>query len=493
MKIQLISTSFRNLGLRGISSVLKRAGHQVETLFLPDRPGDADLDVIIEFIKEKAPKLIGISLMSPYFLLARKMTERLKSALPETFIVWGGIHPTIFPDECISCTDAICIGEGEMPILELANLMENGENFIDVRNLWFKNGGNIIRNRNATRPFFQPLDALPIPDWGLNQDFVLENARILTITEEIFRRYMPLNGTSYNIVATRGCPYSCTYCSNSALRKVATGKYVRKRTPDHVIEELIHARKIFPYMATVNFQDDCFLSLGDKWIDEFTPLYKKEINMPFLVRIIPNFATEDNILKLVDVGMKFVGMGLQSGSKRIITDIFKRKSLPEDFLRAAKILEKFPIGRIFDVIINNPYESEEDICDTLRVLANLKKPFQINTFYLTAFPGTAFFEKAAQDGVLDKMGDPYHDSNADAVGAAFFDNPCKAHLYNLVTLSNFLPGLLTIYLSRFQNMAALKISTRMLVVRERVLGIILRYKNTNPSFFYKIIRILQRL
>ena len=477
--------------MRSISSVLKRAGHQVEILFLPNSPGDVELDVMIEFIKEKAPKLIGISLTSPNFLVTRKITERLKSALPETLIIWGGVHPTIFPDECISCTDAICIGEGEMPILELANRMENGENFTDVQNLWFKNGGNIIRN--PTRPFFQPLDALPIPDWGLNQDFVLENARILLITEEVFRRYMPLYGTSYNTFATRGCPYSCAYCSNSALHSVATGQYVRKRSPVHVIEELIRARKIMPFMSTVNFQDDCFLSIGEKWIDEFTPLYKKEINMPFFARIIPNFATVENISKLVDMGMGFVGMGLQSGSKRIITDIFKRKSLPEDFLRAAKILEKFPVGRVFDVITNNPYDSEEDIRGTLRVLVKLKKPFQINNFYLTAFPGTALFEKAAQDGLLEKMGDPYNDSFYDAERGAPLDNPYKIHLYNLVTLSNFLPGLLVIFLSSFRNTVAIKISTRMLVVRGRVLRIILRYKSTNPSFFLKMLGILKRI
>ncbi|MEW6200341.1 MAG: radical SAM protein [bacterium] len=492
MDILLISLhrgQLTNFGLRYISSCLKQGRHKAEILFLPKRTDENEFGVIESFIGQKSPKLLGLSLMSPNFPFACKLTKRIKTILPETLIVWGGTHPTIASEECIPYTDAVCIGEGEMPMLELANCMENNENYLNVRNFLFHIDDKTIKN--PTRPFFEPLDALPFPDWSINSHFVMEDGKIKLITEEVFRRYMHYEGATYNIEITRGCPNSCTYCSNSILRRVASGHYVRRRSPENVLVELNEAVKNFPFIKAINFQDDCILAVGQEWLDRFTPRYKKEINLPFLARVIPIFVTEENILSLVEMGMEFVGMGLQSGSKRIIKEVYKRNSTPEEFIRAARILEKHPLLKNYDVITNNPYETEEDIIETLKVLAQLKKPFNLNIYSLTPYPGTPFYERAAEDGHLDKLNDPYDEEIS--FSYVFPKSPMEIHLHNLFRLTTFMPGWLILFLVRFRNPLTFKISKSLISIRKYILRILDHLGKTRPDLFLKILRVIKKL
>ncbi|MGC9358255.1 MAG: B12-binding domain-containing radical SAM protein, partial [Anaerolineae bacterium] len=178
MKVVLISPygSLVNVGLRVLSACLSRAGHDTRVIFLPSAKETSSFLLFdpAELYDEKIIRqvtalcadagLIGITVMTNYFYKARQLTEALRERL-HVPIVWGGIHPTVRPAECLEHADIVCVGEGEQALVELANRIANRQTYENIANLGYKdaNGKVIV---NSVRPLIHDLDALPFPDFG---------------------------------------------------------------------------------------------------------------------------------------------------------------------------------------------------------------------------------------------------------------------------------------------------------------------------------------
>jgi len=186
------------MGLRLVSSTLKRAGYQTQILSLPRIPkiGDSRPDFKLDYtetsIKEvialcKESDLVGISLMSNYVDIAIKLTQQIKENT-RALTIWGGIHPTIKPLECLDYSDMVCIGEGEEACLDLVQRLEKGTNYMATRNIWFKTKGKVIQN--AIRPLLNKLDILPFPDYDMKDEFILDNGIVQKIDPVIMKRHL---------------------------------------------------------------------------------------------------------------------------------------------------------------------------------------------------------------------------------------------------------------------------------------------------------------
>lgn len=428
MQIVLISPSggITNLGLRYLSSMLKKKNHQVKLVFLPRRLGRrGDFDDVYSPLAAsiltdltrlcKTADLIGISVMTPYFFQAIELTRFLKRKIKAS-VVWGGIHPTVEPEECLKFADFICIGEGEEAFLELLEKLKSGKNYFRTANFWFKKDDKIIRN--PLRPLNQNLDRLPFPDYDLNNHYILIKQRLVPLNKKILGQYLPQITsldkkplTAYSIFCTRGCPHGCSYCCNNALRQLYPGqKYVRRRSVGNIIQELKEAKNKLPPIKGVRVEDDSFLTATEQEIEQFSHAYKKEVHLPFICLSSPVNITQKKIDNLVEAGLVGIQMGIQSGSDMLNKKIFNRPIPAKTILASAKIIDQYRdkiMPPRYDIITDNPFEKEKDLLATIKLLAKIPGKYILNLYSLVFYPGTAIYKKAVSQGLIKDKKEAY--------------------------------------------------------------------------------------
>jgi len=417
MKVTLISLAenIEALGVRLLSACLKREGHEVQVLFLRtgfhEEHDESTLRQVVERTGDSG--LVGISLVTMYYKRATQITHRLKKDLSAP-IVWGGIHPTVRPDQCMDAADMVVIGEGEESFVELVRRTENGEDLHGLRGVWFKEGPKVVKNELA--PLIASLDSLPFPDYDQDSHYILSDGRLRrmgldllreNLREYPFRHFLKKDHTSmfaFTTMATRGCPYECAYCFNNALNAMfPERRRIRKRSVNHLLEELRTVTRKFPSLELVIFQDDDFLIYPKEEIRQFIQGYKKDIGLPLkIIGVCPSTLNRDKLKILVDADLRFLRMGIQSGSK-CTKKLYKRHHSNRQVQEAISVIHEFKDKIRFpeyDIIIDNPWETEADLIETLRLLAGLPTPFSLNLYSLVFYPGTALHEKAGKEGLL---------------------------------------------------------------------------------------------
>ncbi len=238
MKIAFINDSSERMGVEYISALLKKNGHNVEVFIDPQLFNESYIyfkslsrafcysKIIIKQLKLFRPDLVGVSIDTESYQWACTMARMVKEQMPNVPIIFGGIHPTSVPERVIKndFVDMLCVGEGEYPMLELANSMEKGKIDYSIKNIWFKKDGQVIQNE--IRPLIQDLDSLPMPD------------------KELYYSASPHFSQCYYIMTSRGCQYNCSYCCHSYLKKLYKdkGRYLRYRSIDNIIKELLQAK-----------------------------------------------------------------------------------------------------------------------------------------------------------------------------------------------------------------------------------------------------------
>jgi radical SAM superfamily enzyme YgiQ (UPF0313 family) len=318
-------------------------------------------------------------------------------------IIFGGIHATSYPEDCLELADIVVTGEGEETLPELLGLLIKADRpalpeFSQVEGIVYNRDNEII-----CTPVRQPptnLDLLPFPKHLPDAMYVTHRGKIRAIKDTaIYKRYARYRGTFLSVLSSRGCPFSCNYCCNSVFLSLYGKIPIRKRTPENVIDEIMEEVKEYKNILTVNFQDDCFLMKTVEWVENFAELYRENIGIPFIIRTTPKQITKEKLLLLQSAGLRWVFMGLQTGSDRINREIYGRQVTSAEFLQAAQVLTELKLSNWYDVILDNPYETKADHLKTIDVLLRTPRPFQLDLFSLDYFPGTQIRERALEDNI----------------------------------------------------------------------------------------------
>ncbi len=409
MNVVLIATQNHPiaLGLRYVSAYLKAAGHRVSIVFAssPKRSRPIEHSSAMAQLLElcRQADLVGMSLTTSGFYYACHLTEWLREQAIKAPIVWGGIHPTVAPDESLEVADAICIGEGEEPTRLLLERMQQGQDPTDIGGLAFRAGGafgNQQKIVNPVLPLERPLDEYPFPDYDLQTHWVVRKDKLVQARPELLRSALQ----RVRIQTTRGCPYSCTFCNNTVWQDLYRGKgeWVRKRSNASIIAELKHLVRQFPTIKAVNIIDDLFLVRPEDALEEFVQLYNERVALPIELDVFPNVVTEAKVAILSKLPLSLVSMGIQSGSQRTLEEIYHRHTKVERVAQCMELFHRYGLRAEYHYIFGNPYESQESLIESMRFVATHHHgPAVLRVFPLMLYPGSPLYKRARADGLVE--------------------------------------------------------------------------------------------
>ncbi|MBU0683842.1 MAG: radical SAM protein [Candidatus Omnitrophota bacterium] len=374
-------------GISYISSFLKKHGHKTRLMVLSRVSGKKNLELIDRYLEEFSPDLICFSAVSSEYGFIRDIATYIRKKFPDIYLAIGGVHVSLNPDdEVLNTFDALCIGEGEWPVLELVNNLRDKKKPAGIQNLWIKSEKGI--EKNSVRSFLRDLDQLPFPDRDMWKEWISET-----------------RGARESILLGRGCPFECTYCSNHALKKIAGGTYTRFRSPDNILSEIKSivsetdkGKEIYLEVESISVNKEWVLELCGK-IEEFNKERIRPISFGANVRITPKADLEDVFYAFKKSNFRFINIGLESGSERVRRDILKRNYSNEDVINAVKTARKYGFEVSFLNLVGIPGETIEDFKETIKI-NKICQPELTGLSIFYPYPGTELYSVCERKGFL---------------------------------------------------------------------------------------------
>lgn len=332
-------------------------------------------DDFMKMAKEYKPDIVGLSAVELTYPFGIEFLRRLRKEGFKTPTIVGGIHATICPEGVLNegCVDFVCVGEGEYAFVELCEALRDGKDATNIRNIWAKRNGKIMKN-----PVRPPADmeTLPFQDWS-----IFDERRI----------YKPMGGKIRRtgcFELNRGCPFSCTYCCNEFLHRLYNYKNYRERSVKRFIEEAKYMKEKYN-LEYVYVAAEAFLSTKMERILEFVKEWKEKINLPFWFETRPESVTEEKAKLLESAGCVMVSIGLESGDPEI-RKMLNRRMTDEQIINAFKALRKTNMRTCVNNIIGFPDETREQVFRTIEVnrkisvdnlMVHVFNPYQGTTLY----------------------------------------------------------------------------------------------------------------
>jgi len=354
---------------------------------------------VLDRIRKEKPDVVAFSVMSVYVEQALLLAEEIKKNFPRIPIVCGGVHAILRPMEILGCkaVDAVCVGEGEEVLVEYLDRLGR-EKMPQVKGFWYNTSGGVVKNEG--RPIIADLDTLPYPDW------------------DIWDMKLYMHSMLY-VIGSRGCPFSCAYCSAQALREnLCSGKpelYCRVRSAENIIGEIKRgvARYGFHGFLPVQFSDSNF-GLDKKQFREFTDLYIKEglhKAAPWKGMVVSSAVDDDWARRAKESGCFSVDLGLEHSIEKVRMDVLGKKLTDADFDRAISALRKYRICYELNLIIGFNGEAGTDMLKNLFHAQKFKPLFFVMHSYMS-FPETAMWKQHPVKKTAKEL--PYIEKKEDA-------------------------------------------------------------------------------
>ena len=360
-----------NIGLAYVlSSVEKR--HKVKLLDLSFCSKNY-LRYIDREIKQYRPDIIAFSITTFTFQRSLEIARFIRTIYPDIPFIFGGVHPTLLPDETIKhpLVDAICIGEGERSMLEYLDKLEEDKE-PDVEGIWHKDRNGQV-HKNRLRPFEENIDGLPFPNWD-HWD----------VEKHLDTNLYYLTG-SLKYLSSRGCPYDCSFCSNKAIKETVPGKYYRVRSAENIIDEIKLNREKYSRLGfkSIAFGDEIF-GLDPGWLKRFCRLYKKEglsEGFKWVCGTRADIVNEKWAKTVADAGCKMVMLGIESGDDHIRMQVYKKEITRKDILNATSNLRNNGIAFGFYMLVGCPHDSRTTINSGISLIRELNPVTSYFSFY----------------------------------------------------------------------------------------------------------------
>ncbi|MDY6973371.1 MAG: radical SAM protein, partial [Thermodesulfobacteriota bacterium] len=371
----------------------------------------------LDDVKAFQPNLVLYSVMTGQHKEYLSYNIRLKERLDPFISVFGGPHPTFFPEMIAhEGVDIICRGEGEVPLKNLVGAVISCSDFRFIKSLWVKYEDST--HRNEVDHLVEDLDNLPFPD------------RNLYYKKSAFLR-------SYGrrpMVGARGCPFKCSYCYNSGLNELFKGKgrILRYRSPQSVVDEAVSIKSNYG-VRFIAFIEDVFSGVRLGWLKEFCERYSR-LDIPFFVSIRAEFVKPEVARYLRKCGCISASMAIEHGDYDYRRKYLFRNMTNEMLIEGTRILESEGIRVASPIILGLPFTDINDELKTLK-LACESKPTHATTAVFQPYPGTALTDICLEHGLIDSASiDNLPDDFFSAANIKYIDYAKVLKLHNSFTV-----------------------------------------------------------
>lgn len=366
------------LGLAYIAGVLEKEGYDVKIIDAPAL--DISNEKLGAMLKKESPDVIGVTSTTPTIYDAVKAIITAKRSCPYTITVMGGYHITFLPEETMMMCPALdigVIGEGEATMVDLLKSLEEKKPMSEVDGIVYRKDGKIVRNR--PRKLIENLDEIPFPARHL---LPLDRYTILGEKRRLG-----------NVMTSRGCPFSCIFCSSSLFY----GRRFRARSPKNVvdeIEELVYKYKI----RSIEIVDDAFtINLKRAW-EIAKEIINRGLDIWWACGARVDLVTKELLKMFKRAGCEVIYYGIESGSEKVLK-ILKKGITLEQVKKAVKWAKEVGMEVVGSFIIGTPGETKEDVMKTINFAKNCDIDFAQFTA-MTPYPGTEVYEIAKREGLL---------------------------------------------------------------------------------------------
>jgi len=364
------------LGILSVGSALKKNNHEVKLFNINEK----EINGTVLAISNLNPLYVGISVMTGMQTEHSATLSKKIKEIKDIPILWGGIHPSLLPVQCLNekYLDYVIVGEGEETILEFteALLSNNVANRLpSILGLGYKktDGSAMV---NPCRPLIEDLDK-----WRL--DFSLLD----------MNKYVYKLGPYKKVIAyksSRGCPFNCGFCYNNEFNK---GRW-RVWSIKNVVEDINFLKEKYQIDA-VKFYDDNFFVDKKRAYDIL-----EAIDLPSHLEVRSDFIDDEIAAKLKSLKVFDMLIGLESGSDRLLQLIDKRFKVSR-LLDGVKSIAKYDLHATYSFIVGLPTETKEEFKQTIDLMYELYKIHPKAGFTMGAYlpyPGSRMFEFSLQNG-----------------------------------------------------------------------------------------------
>jgi anaerobic magnesium-protoporphyrin IX monomethyl ester cyclase len=383
------------IGLAYISAFLKKNGHDVQFLNLNHCDGIVE-DLIRDRLSKEPVDCVITGGISPFFPDVKNCVDAVRKCSPDTRIILGGGLLTSQPEVVFSLIqpDYGVIGEGELTVKELLECLENHGDIAAVPGLVFRNADGKIVFTTPRDPI-KDLDMLPWPDYeGLGYEEFLHH---MTPTDVHYYSIFD-NPRAYPIIASRSCPYSCTFCFHPL------GKKYRKRSLDDVMEELEYAIKKY-HINILLFYDELFANDRVRVNDFCHRLQNLFKTIPWDVKWVCQMRVdvldEELITLMKDSGCYCLSLGLESYSAPVLLSMNKHIT-PKQIDDALRLCAHHHMGFTGNFIFGDTAETPETYRETIKywkennaIIGN-----QVVLGLISLYQGTPLYKRALEKGIV---------------------------------------------------------------------------------------------
>jgi radical SAM superfamily enzyme YgiQ (UPF0313 family) len=402
------------LSLAYLAGVLEKANYRVEILDCPGKSVDEirttpDGRFKVQGLEEKKSvelidpetDIIGVTIMfSQEWPHARNFINKVRQSFPHAKIIVGGEHPTAMPEYVLRdcpAIDYVVTGEGELTLLELVYNLRSGKSVREVSGISSLVNGTYFQT--CLSPRLTDIKKMPWPAWHLID------------VEPYFQPNFTVGigqGRNMAMLATRGCPYQCTFCSNPTMW---TTRYLMRPVED-VVDEIVYNIETYR-VNNIDFHDLTAIVKREWILDFIAELERRGVRilwqLPSGTR--SESLDEEVIRGLARTGCRFLVYAPESGSQRTLDMIKKRVNLT-NLTKSVTTALRYGIVTKVNFIIGFPFETRRDMFKTLFFMWKLAllKVDDCNLATFTPYPGSELFDELAKENAVGKIDDAYFES-----------------------------------------------------------------------------------